>query len=112
VDPGAVDAVTVLRDSADAAALLDAGDAREAADLSASALALYGADVLPGAGDGEWAGTYRTIFDEARMKLIETHFSARLRLGDRGDVIGELEAAVEGYPYQESLWELLITSLY
>ena len=46
------------------------------------------------------------------MKLIETQFSARLRLGDAGDVIGELEAAVAAYPYQEGLWELLITALY
>ena len=46
------------------------------------------------------------------MQLIETQFSARLRLGDAGDVIGELEAAVATYPYQEGLWELLITALY
>ena len=45
-------------------------------------------------------------------KLIETQFSARLRLGDVGDVIGELEAAVATYPFQEGLWELLITALY
>ena len=46
------------------------------------------------------------------MKLLETQFAARLRLGDAGDVIGELEAAVATYPFQESLWELLITALY
>ena len=46
------------------------------------------------------------------MKLVETQFSARLRLGDVGDVIGELEAAVATYPFQEGLWELLITALY
>ena len=27
-------------------------------------------------------------------------------------MIGELEAAVATYPFQESLWELLITALY
>ena len=32
------------------------------------------------------------------MKLVETQFSARLRLGDVGDVIGELEAAVADVP--------------
>ena len=46
------------------------------------------------------------------MKLVETQLSARLRLGDAGDVVGELEAAVATYPYQEGLWELLITALY
>ena len=44
------------------------------------------------------------------MQLVETQLSARLRLGD--DVIGELETAVAAHPYQEGLWELLITALY
>ena len=35
-----------------------------------------------------------------------------MRLGDVGDVIGELEAAVATYPFREGLWELLITALY
>ena len=46
------------------------------------------------------------------MSPVEIQFAARLRLGDAGDVIGELEAAVATYPFQESLWELLITALY
>jgi DNA-binding SARP family transcriptional activator len=46
------------------------------------------------------------------MRLLEIRFAARSRLGDVGDVIGELEAAVAAYPFQESLWELLITALY
>ncbi len=46
------------------------------------------------------------------MTLVETQLAARLRLGDGGDVIGELEAAVAAYPFQEGLWELLITALY
>ena len=44
--------------------------------------------------------------------LLEIQFAARLRLGEVGDVIGELEAAVATYPFQESLWELLITAQY
>ena len=46
------------------------------------------------------------------MRLIEIQFSARFRLGDVGDLIGDLEAAVAAYPLQEGLWELLITALY
>ena len=46
------------------------------------------------------------------MELTETQFAARLRLGGAGDLIGELESAVATYPYQEGLWELLITALY
>ncbi len=45
------------------------------------------------------------------MQLVETQFSARVRLGE-GDVIGELEAAVAADPFREGLWELLITALY
>ena len=112
VDPSEVDALAVLRHTATASRLLDAGDDRGAADLCASALTLYRGDVLPGAGDGDWVTPHRARLDEARMKLIETQLSARLRLGDVGDVIGELEAAVATYPFQEGLWELLITALY
>ena len=92
--------------------LLDAGDDRGAADLCASTLKLYRGDVLQAAGDGDWVNPHRARLEEARMKLVETQFSARLRLGDVGDVIGELEAAVATYPFQEGLWELLITALY
>jgi predicted ATPase/DNA-binding SARP family transcriptional activator len=112
IEPSAVDALAVLRDTVRAAHLLDAGDDRGAAELSASTLKLYCGDVLPTAGDGDWVTLHRARLDEARMKLIETQFSARLRLGDAGDVIGELEAAVATYAYQERLWELLITALY
>ena len=97
---------------ADAAALLDAGDDRGAADLCASTLTMFRGDVLAGAGDGEWVIPHRARLDAARMQLLETGCSARLRLGEAGEVIGELEAAVAAYPYQESLWVLLITALY
>ena len=98
VEPSEVDALAVLRDSAAAAELLDAGDDRGAADLSASALERYRGDLLQGAGDGDWAAPHRARLDEARMELIETQFAARLRLGGAGDVIGELESAVATYP--------------
>ena len=50
VEPSEVDALAVLRDTAAAADLLDAGDDRGAADLSASALERYRGDLLQGAG--------------------------------------------------------------
>ncbi len=108
--PSEVDALAVLRDAATAADLLDAGDDRAAAELSASALQRYRGELLQGA--GEWAAPYRARLDEARMELTETQFAARVRLGGAGDLIGDLESAVATYPYQEGLWELLITALY
>ncbi len=92
--------------------MLDAGDERGADDLCASTLRMYRGEVLQAAGDGEWVTPHRARLVEARMKLLETQFSARLRLGDAGDVIGELQAVLATYPFQESLWELLITALY
>ncbi|HTE59635.1 MAG TPA: BTAD domain-containing putative transcriptional regulator, partial [Solirubrobacteraceae bacterium] len=108
VEPDAVDALCVLRDAATASRRLDAGDGRGAAEVSAAALQRYHGELLPSAGD--WAAPHRARLDEARVKLIETQFSARLQLGDAA--IGELEAAVASYAYQEGLWELLITALY
>ena len=45
------------------------------------------------------------------MQLVETQLRGAAA-ARRGDVIGELEAAVAADPYQEGLWELLITALY
>ena len=112
VDPSQVDALAVLSHTDTASRLLDDGDDRGAAELSASTLSMYRGDVLPAAGDADWVTPHRARLDEARTKLVETQFAARLRLGDVGDVIGELEAAVAAYPFQEGLWELLITALY
>ena len=112
VEPSAIDAFAVLRRTVTASRLHDDGDDRGAADLSASTLAMYAGEVLPAAGDGDWVTPHRAQLEEARTKLVETGFSARLRLGETGDVIGELEAAVAAHPFQEGLWELLITALY
>jgi predicted ATPase/DNA-binding SARP family transcriptional activator len=112
VDSSNVDALAALDSTAIAAQLLDAGDGRGAADLCASTLRLYRGDVLQAAGDGAWVTAHRARLEEARVKLLEIQFAARLRLGDVGDVIGELEAAVATHPFQESLWELLITAQY
>ena len=59
-------------------ALLDAGDDRGAADLCASTLKMFRGDVLAGAGDGDWVTPHRARLEEARMKLVETGFAARL----------------------------------
>ena len=112
VEPSDVDAIAALGVVATASGLLEAGDDRGAADLCASTLLLYRGDVLQAAGDGEWVDPHRARLEEARMQLLEIQFTARLRLGDVADVIGDLEAAVATYPFQESLWELLITALY
>ena len=112
VEPSAVDALAALGHAETASRLLDIGDDRGAADLCASTLGLYRGDVLPGAGDGDWVVPHRARLEQARIRLIEILFAARMSGGDIGDTIGELEAAVATYPFQEGLWELLITALY
>ena len=112
VDPADVDALAALEHVSSASRLLDLGDLRGAAALCSSTLALYHGEVLQAAGDGEWVKPHRTRLEEARMQLVEMLLTTRLRLGDVGAAIVDLEAAVATYPYQEGLWELLITALY
>jgi predicted ATPase/DNA-binding SARP family transcriptional activator len=112
VDAAHVDALAALDAAAAAARLLADGSAQDAADLSRSTLALYRGEVLQGAGEGDWAAPHRTRLEETRIRLVEIHFAARLALDDLGGVIGELETAVATTPFQESLWELLMTAQY
>ena len=112
VEPSDVDALAVLAQTAAAGQLAEDGDDRAAADLCASTLTLFRGEVLPAAGDGDWIEAHRARLESARVTLVETQFSARLRLGDAGDLIGELEAAVRSSPFQEDLWALLITAQY
>lgn len=112
VEASAVDALLVLTHTANASRLFEDGDHRGAAELCVEALEMYRGDVLQGAGEGDWVAPHRVRLDEARMRLLETLFSSRLRLDAGGDVIGELESAVAAHSLHEGLWELLITALY
>jgi predicted ATPase/DNA-binding SARP family transcriptional activator len=112
VEPTDVDAVAVLAVVAAASGLLEADDDSGAAELSAATLKRFRGVALQAAGEGEWAEPHRARLEEARTKLLEIHLTARLRIGEVADVVGDLEAAVAAYPFQESLWELLITALY
>jgi predicted ATPase/DNA-binding SARP family transcriptional activator len=112
VDAAEIDALTAPAKATEAAALLDNGDNHGAAQICATTLQMFRGEVLASAGDGEWVIPHRARLDAARMHLLETGCAARLRLGDANDAIGDLELAVTSYPYQESLWVLLITALY
>jgi predicted ATPase/DNA-binding SARP family transcriptional activator len=112
VDPDSVDALQVLRLAESVAALRSAGDTQAARDASATGLALFRGELLPGAGEGEWLAPYRTRMEEARLQLAEDNLAARLELGAAGEVVGELESLVDAHPLREGLWALLITALY
>jgi predicted ATPase/DNA-binding SARP family transcriptional activator len=117
VDPANVDALEVLRRADSARSSLARGDATAALAASAAALALFGAladrgELLPGGGDGDWLMPRRARLDETRLALFEDNIDARLRLGDAGDVVADLQAAVLDHPLREGLWVRLITVLY
>ena len=110
--PGAVDALEALRLADEGAALLAAGDAAAAADTCRAGIALFGTEVLPAAGDAEWARAHRVRLEEARLRLTEDELAARMQLGASGEVTGVLEALVAAHPLRERLWALLVTALY
>ncbi len=110
VDPSEVDALAVLQQTTEATRLLGIGDDRRAGELCGATLAMFRGDVLGGA--GEWAAPHRARLEAARLTLVETGLAARMQLGEDGDVIGDVEAAIAAHPFQESLWVLLITALY
>ena len=78
-------------------------------ELSAAALARFRGEVLPAAGD--WAAPHRARLEEARVAAARDPARGAAARSATAS-IGELEAAVAAHPYQERLWELLITALY
>ena len=64
------------------------------------------------AGDAEWASVSRTRVEEAHTACSRCGSGRGSSSARPASVIGELEAAVATYPFQEGLWELLITALY
>lgn len=112
VEPADVDALVVHRDAHVAAQLLDQGEYDEAAELSGVALRLFRGPPLSVAGTGDWVAVHRSRLDTTRVGLLETHHAARLRLGETSELVGGLEDAVTAHPFQERLWELLVTALY
>lgn len=112
VDPSAVDALEVLRLGEQAAAFRGAGDSSAALETCATALAMFGGEILSGAGGGDWVMPYRARLEEVRLGLVEDQLGARLDLGAAGEVIGELDALVSEHPLREGLWALLMVALY
>jgi len=113
VDPGAVDALEVLRVAQAAKELLDANETEAALEACTRALAMFRGDaVLSDAGDGDWLVPYRVRLEEVRIGLLEDQLAARMELGAGREVIGELEALVVVHPLRERIWELLVTALY
>lgn len=112
VPPTAVDALEALRLADSGAAQLAAGDPAAAAASCRSGLVLFGTEILPAAGEAEWARAHRVRLEDTRLRLTEDELAARMQLGASGEVTGVLEALVAAHPLRERLWALLVTALY
>jgi predicted ATPase/DNA-binding SARP family transcriptional activator len=106
-----IDFHRVLTGTADVSGMLSDGDNDGAVKRCSDLLAIFRGDLLPDAGDGDWAIAHRARLAAARLQLLESSFTARTSLGD-SSVVVDVEAALVEHPYQERFWELLITALY
>jgi DNA-binding SARP family transcriptional activator len=112
VEPTAVDALAALRLADAGAERVAAGDHAAAAAMFAEGSALFGPELLPGAGQADWALPWRARLDEARWQLVENGLAARLATGEAAEVVGELGTLVGEGPLRERSWTLLVTALY
>ncbi|HEY6533245.1 MAG TPA: winged helix-turn-helix domain-containing protein, partial [Acidimicrobiales bacterium] len=87
IEASDIDVHAVLSDATAASRLLDEGDDRGAATLAASALARFGADLIPST-TGEWVASHRARLESTHATLLEVGLTARVRLGETTDVIG------------------------
>lgn len=88
-----------------------AGDPAEAADLLASALALWRGPALAGLRSPALQGI-AVQFDERRLSATETRFDLELRLGRHRHLVDELGELVDAHPLRERLRGFLMLALY
>ncbi|MEO3789581.1 AfsR/SARP family transcriptional regulator [Nonomuraea sp. B10E15] len=86
-------------------------DRTRAATLLASACAQWTATPLAGI-DGDWAAATRQALRREHATLLLRRFSAELKLGRTGSLIGPLSEAMIQHPFDEPLAGLLMVVLY
>ena len=90
-----------------------AGDAGQAAELVARALALWRGRPLQGLPPGSpWVGAEAARLEELRTDALEEQFEAALALGEHTEVVGRIRRVLEEHPFRERLWGQLMLSLY
>jgi predicted ATPase/DNA-binding SARP family transcriptional activator len=112
LDGAVVDAIWFEELLAAARGALRAGDAREAADTIAHALALWRGPALLGLPRSAWATAEAGRLDSLRLDALEEHFEALLALGEHGELAGAIRAALEESPFRERMWGQLMLTLY
>ncbi len=106
-----VDAGTLDRIAAEAAAAARAGDLAVAVRAAADALDLFDGEPLTGL-PGPFLDGHRLRLTERRIALQLGKAGWQLRLGRHGEVIDELSALAGVHPHHEELAALLMRALY
>jgi DNA-binding SARP family transcriptional activator len=89
-----------------------AGDAGQAAELVARALALWRGRPLQGLPDSRWVGAEAARLEGLRTDALEEQFEAALALGEHTEVVGRIRRVLEEHPFRERLWGQLMLALY
>jgi predicted ATPase/DNA-binding SARP family transcriptional activator len=90
-----------------------AGDAGQADELVAGALALWrGWPPLQGLPDSPWVGAEAARLETLRTDALEEQFDAALALGQHTEVAERIRRLLDEHPLRERLWGQLMVALY
>jgi predicted ATPase/DNA-binding SARP family transcriptional activator len=107
-----VDALRFEELLARARSAVRAGDAGQAAELVARALALWRGRPLQGLPDSPWAGAEAARLEALRADALEEQFEAALALGEHTELVAWIRRTLEEHPFRERLWGQLMLALY
>jgi predicted ATPase/DNA-binding SARP family transcriptional activator len=93
-------------------AALRAGDARAASAAVALALGHWRGRALQGLPETPSFAAEAGRLEALRVDALEEQFEAALALGEHGETVSALRAAVDANPYRERLWGQLMLALY
>ncbi|MFB4285602.1 BTAD domain-containing putative transcriptional regulator [Nonomuraea sp. MTCD27] len=112
-EDGDIDAVVFEQGVASGRRELEAGRFESSAARLGRALAMWStaepvlADVPP----TRWVEARATQLEQLRLRAVEDHADALLRLGRHADIAEELDLLVREHPLRERSWTLLMTAL-
>jgi DNA-binding SARP family transcriptional activator len=89
-----------------------AGRFHEASDLLTVALAQWRGPVLDGLNHLQFVEEFAHQLARQKVQAYAARARAKIAIGGDNSVIDELEALIDDDPYNEPLWELLITAYY
>jgi predicted ATPase/DNA-binding SARP family transcriptional activator len=111
-EPAAIDLHRFEELAAAGRTALGRGDAHDASERLAAALALWRGDALADLAENPFFRTDAARLDEQRVHALEDRLEADLAAGRHADVVPELEALVHAHPLRERLWGQLMRALY